>query len=202
MKKLYNGKGKKIHPSPAPSSPCDLVLAVLPSAILTLAAALSAEEKEVLAYLLSGGAIAGQGKVVGKKNAQQHPPELGCCCFGCYKSFWARWDKSPNRHLIHHILDAVEESIEPLPLPSGRRRRRRFNCHKDFEEEGFSAAEEKVRPAEEDGKDKRYEEEDYREIEEEAENNEAEAVTSVSSTGTVRRFVSFIGERVWAIWNQ
>jgi hypothetical protein len=34
---------------------------------------------------------------------------MGCGCCGCYKSFWARWDASPNRHLIHRIIDAVEE---------------------------------------------------------------------------------------------
>jgi hypothetical protein len=26
-----------------------------------------------------------------------HPSEMGCGCFGCYKSFWERWDASPNR---------------------------------------------------------------------------------------------------------
>ncbi|KAH0450218.1 hypothetical protein IEQ34_020910 [Dendrobium chrysotoxum] len=202
MKKLYNGKGKKIHPSPPPPSPFDL-LAALPAAILAVAAALSPEEKEVLAYLLSGGAIAGQDRVAGKKNTRQHPPELGCGCFGCYKSFWARWDASPNRHLIHQILDAVEESVEPLSHPSGRRRRR-FNRHK---EESFPAAEEMMSsPAEEDGKDEGFKEEeeeeeegDYIDIEEE---NDNEAVAAgVHSSSTVRRFVSFVGEKIWGVWN-
>ncbi|XP_020570610.1 uncharacterized protein LOC110017831 [Phalaenopsis equestris] len=185
MMKLYNGLGKKIHPSPPPSSPCDL-LSVLPAAILTLTAALSPEDKEVLAYLLCG-------PIAGKKNNQHHPPELGCDCFGCYKSFWARWDASPNRYLIHQILEAVEESVEPLAVPSDRgchHRRSRFNSHKDFKEEFFAA--------EEDGKDEGFEEEDCIESEE----REGEAVPGVNSSGTVRRFISFIGDRIWGVWNQ
>ncbi|KAK3022013.1 hypothetical protein RJ639_045174 [Escallonia herrerae] len=49
MKKFYS-KGK-IHPSPAPAVTNQLSL--LPAAILTLTAALSTEDKQVLAYLIS-----------------------------------------------------------------------------------------------------------------------------------------------------
>ncbi|XP_074571822.1 uncharacterized protein LOC141828314 [Curcuma longa] len=102
MKKLGDGKGRKVHPAPAPQDQ----LAALPAAVLALAAALTSEDQEVLAYLLSGGGRAW------RERRRAHPPELGCACFGCYKSFWARWDASPNRHVIHRIIDAVEEGLE------------------------------------------------------------------------------------------
>ncbi|KAI5014242.1 hypothetical protein ZWY2020_055632 [Hordeum vulgare] len=60
---------------------------------------------------------------------------MGCGCFCCYKSFWTRWDASPNRHRIHTIIDTVEEGIGggPAGAPGaglgdtrrGHRRRRR-----------------------------------------------------------------------------
>ncbi|VAH38486.1 unnamed protein product [Triticum turgidum subsp. durum] len=113
MKKLYQGKGRRVHPAPAPGPDAPAVaLAMLPATLLALVAALTAEEQEVLAYLLSGeagGAAAGAGGGRCRRLNGPHQPEMGCGCFGCYKSFWARWDASPNRHLIHRIIDAVEE---------------------------------------------------------------------------------------------
>nr|AEV41110.1 hypothetical protein [Oryza officinalis] len=57
MKKLYQGKGRRVHPAPAPQAQADAAAAAvaLPAAVLALASALTAEEQEVLAYLLSGG---------------------------------------------------------------------------------------------------------------------------------------------------
>ncbi|KAM3298644.1 hypothetical protein ACQJBY_040234 [Aegilops geniculata] len=113
MKKLYQGKGRRVHPAPAPGPhAADAALAMLPATLLALVAALTAEEQEVLAYLLSGGAGGAAGGAGGARRRRlngPHQPEMGCGCFGCYKSFWARWDASPNRHLIHRIIDAVEE---------------------------------------------------------------------------------------------
>ncbi|PKA50639.1 hypothetical protein AXF42_Ash017978 [Apostasia shenzhenica] len=197
MKKLYNGKGKRVHPSPTPASPYDL-LAALPAAVFALAAALSPEEREVLAYLLSGGS---QEKIAGKKQPitpnhprwQTHPPELNCGCFSCYKSFWARWDASPNRHLIHQILDAVEEPIDPKPLPGDRRHRRRRSRRKDFAEEESPAAvdaEEMRVLAEDDGNDVGFEEGIVR-------SGDADG----DCRSPMRRLVKFIGETVWGAWN-
>lgn len=108
MKKLYQpGKGRRVHPAPVPAGDVALA-ALLPAAVMALAAALTAEEQEVLAYLLSGSCIGGARRSSRRQHGP-HPPEMGCGCFGCYKSFWARWDASPNRHLIHRIIDAVEE---------------------------------------------------------------------------------------------
>jgi hypothetical protein len=59
MKKLYQGKGRRVHPAPADAA------VVLPAAVLALASVLTAEDQEVLAYLRRRG---------------PHPPEMGCGC--------------------------------------------------------------------------------------------------------------------------
>ncbi|XP_020242714.1 uncharacterized protein LOC109820929 [Asparagus officinalis] len=75
-----------------------------------------------------------------------HAPNIGCSCFGCYKSFWARWDASPNRHVIHLILDAFEETLESKEANS--KKKRGLKSKKiDFDEvlaKEMSAHEEKV----------------------------------------------------------
>ncbi|XP_074303457.1 uncharacterized protein LOC141637934 [Silene latifolia] len=73
MKKLYS-KGA-IHPSPSSTTSDPIFsLSFLPATILALTAALSIDDKQVLAY-------------------------------------WARWDSSPNRQLIHEIIDAFEDNL-------------------------------------------------------------------------------------------
>ncbi|XP_068640060.1 uncharacterized protein [Aristolochia californica] len=108
MKKLCR-KGK-IHPSPQNNQTDYLaLLGTLPAAIIALAAALLPEDREVLAYLISGSGNSKQ-KSSGKK---EHPPLFCCNCFRCYKSYWVRWDSSPNRQVIHEILEALENKGVP-----------------------------------------------------------------------------------------
>ncbi|CBI33235.3 unnamed protein product, partial [Vitis vinifera] len=123
MKKLYR-KGT-VHPSPPPVI-SDQHLAFLPSAILTLAAALSPEDREVLAYLLScsGTYTSGNRKTTTQKSGD-HPPLFNCNCFRCYTSYWVKWDSSPNRQLIHEIIDAVEDGLVQSKNPKSRKERRR-----------------------------------------------------------------------------
>ncbi|KAK2648854.1 hypothetical protein Ddye_016343 [Dipteronia dyeriana] len=115
MKKLY--KNGKVHPSPPPPTPTSggdlhhLLALQLPATILTLAAALSPEDKQVLAYLIScscGSTTASRHKT-GSDGGGDHPPVFECNCFRCYMSFWARWDASTNRQLIHEIIEVYEE---------------------------------------------------------------------------------------------
>ncbi|KAK4748091.1 hypothetical protein SAY87_014677 [Trapa incisa] len=135
MKKLYR-KGT-VHPSsPAISDP----LSFLPAAIFSLAAALSPEDREVLAYLLissnsngsdfnnsSGHATfyhrkssfssspcasaGGGGQRSCLPSKGDHPPTFSCDCFSCYMSYWLRWDCSPKRELIHEIIDQIEDGV-------------------------------------------------------------------------------------------
>ncbi|MCL7022422.1 hypothetical protein MKW94_009525 [Papaver nudicaule] len=120
MKKLYNNTKGKIHPSPHHFSD---QLAFLPAAIFTLTLTLSPEDREVLAYLIScsgnltsfssnrkknyGGGGGGFGSNGG--GLTEHSTSFNCECFRCYTSFWVRWDCSPNRQLIHEIIDAYED---------------------------------------------------------------------------------------------
>ncbi|CAK7351575.1 unnamed protein product [Dovyalis caffra] len=124
MKKLYR-KGT-VHPSPPIISDH---LSFLPATILTLTAALSPEDREVLAYLISCSSnnnnfyinwsninrrksSSHQKTTSYTKNSSSnndHPPMFNCDCFRCYMSYWIRWDSSPNRQLIHEIIDAFED---------------------------------------------------------------------------------------------
>nr|XP_011467759.1 PREDICTED: uncharacterized protein LOC105352404 [Fragaria vesca subsp. vesca] len=116
MKKLYNKKGK-VHPSPPPSTPDPFAL--LPATILTLTTALSVQDREVLSYLISYTNNNSTNIYTSKKARVSHeagkdhpdPPMSQCDCFRCYTSFWARWDASPNRQLIHEIIEAYEEKL-------------------------------------------------------------------------------------------
>ncbi|PON48505.1 hypothetical protein PanWU01x14_237000 [Parasponia andersonii] len=114
--KLYK-KGKVNPSSVSSSSSIDDHFALLPAAILTLIAALSLEDKQVLAYLISCSNSSKKNTQKGSKlgdagnHGGDHYPAFNCDCFRCYKSFWARWDASPNRQLIHEIIEAYEEDL-------------------------------------------------------------------------------------------
>ncbi|KAL4192422.1 hypothetical protein AMTRI_Chr06g194150 [Amborella trichopoda] len=116
MKNLH-GKGKgRVHPSPSTTTPFGslhkealLVLKVLPATIFALCSALLPEEKEVLAYLI---ARSSKNEEKSKfKPSHVHRPAFDCCCFECYTSYWIRWDSSPNRELIHQVIEAFEEHL-------------------------------------------------------------------------------------------
>ncbi|CAH8256121.1 unnamed protein product [Arabidopsis lyrata] len=129
MKKLCR-KGT-VHPSPAPAIKTDdQFLSLLPVAILSLVAALSAEDREVLAYLISNSGDSNRFSHLKKnkthkasKEDNQHSPLFVCDCFSCYTSYWVRWDSSPSRQLIHEIIDAFEDSLEMKKRKKDRRKR-------------------------------------------------------------------------------
>ncbi|KAL0888015.1 hypothetical protein Bca101_011998 [Brassica carinata] len=93
------------------------VLRLLPATILVLVSVLSAEDREVLAYLITRGTTTisvdsnkKKTKTKTKKSSRNHkPPVFDCECFDCYTNYWLRWDSSPNRELIHEIIEAFEE---------------------------------------------------------------------------------------------
>ncbi|BFG16068.1 hypothetical protein CerSpe_023420 [Prunus speciosa] len=142
----------KVHPSPSSSSSSSSsssdgfvlsVLQLLPAAILALASVLSLEDREVLAYLITRSmkttpnisSIPAQDpkKKSSKKgpksaSASTHqPPMFDCDCFDCYRSYWFKWDSSPNRELIHQAIEAFEDHLangEKTKKNSGRGKRR------------------------------------------------------------------------------
>ncbi|KDP26837.1 hypothetical protein JCGZ_17995 [Jatropha curcas] len=44
-------------------------------------------------------------------NSNRKSPIFDCDCFDCYTSFWFRWDSSPNRELIHQVIEAFEDHL-------------------------------------------------------------------------------------------
>lgn len=234
MKKLYQGKGRRVHPAPAPGPhAADAALAMLPATLLALVAALTAEEQEVLAYLLSGGAGGAAGGAGGGRRRRlngPHQPEMGCGCFGCYKSFWARWDASPNRHLIHRIIDAVEEGNGSGGASPGagagasrrsHRRRRRGRggpCAIDAAAEEHEAAEAQAGCADDHlqlqgccasdgGEDGDYEADEddgadslYGGEETLTDDSDCANANAAAEKSAVGKLVRFIGEKVWAAW--
>lgn len=110
-----------MHPSPPQIKSDDQLLHLLPVAILSLAAVLSPEDREVLAYLISTASYSSDRNSTSRLNKTKphkeshfdnHSPLFHCDCFSCYTSYWVRWDSSPSRQLIHEIIDAFEDSLE------------------------------------------------------------------------------------------
>ncbi|CAH8381682.1 unnamed protein product [Eruca vesicaria subsp. sativa] len=118
----------KVHPSPSPLPPsssssskgddCLSALKLLPAVILVLVSALTPEDKQVLAYLITRSLKTTTNTTKGrsscdskiKKSRTHHKaPVSDCECFDCYTSYWLRWDSSPNRELIHQIIEAFED---------------------------------------------------------------------------------------------
>ena len=195
MKKLYR-KGT-VHPSPPPPVVSDHLLAFLPSAILTLAAALSPEEREVLDYLLScsGTCTTGNRKTVSQKSGD-HPPLFNCNCFRCYTSYWVKWDSSPNRQLIHEIIDAFEDGLVQSKNPKSRKERRR---------KGLTGSAEPKRSELGSGKNELGRPETMAETSGNGGGDRercGEDGEEGLEKGSVRKFVSFLGERIWGVLTQ
>ncbi|KAK6917823.1 hypothetical protein RJ641_018574 [Dillenia turbinata] len=194
MKKLY--KKGTVHPTPPLIS--DQLLAFLPATILTLTTALSPEDRELLAYLIScSGNFSNH-----KKNTQKpHQPLFNCYCFKCYMTYWVRWDNSPNRQLIHEIIDAYEDGLLSQSKKNRNNSKKERKKQRKFDgSDGLKKTEEMTNKSnsikeildveeEEECSRNDYDEDDYDEDKEEFE------------TGSVRRFVSFIGERFWSVWS-
>ncbi|TQD78632.1 hypothetical protein C1H46_035870 [Malus baccata] len=217
MKKLYR-KGA-VHPSPPIISDH---LAFLPATILTLAAALSPEDREVLAYLISCSnssvnlssssssyapprnrttaaakkTAAAKGGSGGGVVAGDHPARFNCNCFRCYTSYWVRWDESPNRQLIHEIIDAFEDELltESKGFSSKTSRKERRNKSRVNNGSGeLKRSELSV---------KRKELAQSHTADQEAGGGDGEVDEEDSEKGSVRRFVSFLGEKIWGVWSQ
>ncbi|XP_062161347.1 uncharacterized protein LOC133868462 [Alnus glutinosa] len=206
MKKLY--RRGTVHPSPPIISDH---LSFLPATILTLTAALSPEDREVLAYLLScsNSSVNFNGRrrtttttttttTNQRGTGADHPPQFNCNCFRCYTSYWVRWDSSPNRQAIHEIIDAYEaELMAQSKKGKGRKERRKRGCNNELGELKRSEASS--------GKDESGE---SGELGGESSNSGHESFGGGGDgeegldKGSVRRLVSFIGERIWGVWSQ
>ncbi|GKV14939.1 hypothetical protein SLEP1_g25739 [Rubroshorea leprosula] len=212
MKKLY--RRGTVHPSPPGTADC---LSFLPAAILTLAAGLSLEDKEVLAYLIScsntdfpnfsthrkntpknSTKSGGSGGGGGGGSGHDHPPLFCCDCFRCYTSYWVRWDSSPNRQLIHEIIDAYEDGLAQGKNKKGKKERRKKN--------GGDGSGELRRQELSLGKEEFGKLESVEDSSGSGGGGDGEVCLDNGEEGgdkgSVRKFVSFIGERIWGVWGQ
>ncbi|KAK8601047.1 hypothetical protein V6N13_059205 [Hibiscus sabdariffa] len=205
MKKLY--RRATIHPSPPITTDH---LSFLPATILTLAAALPPEDREVLAYLISCsnndfGNFSIHGKNTKKYSTKRsisfrsrsdhgHPPLFTCDCFRCYMSYWVKWDSSPNRQLIHEIIDAFEDGLAQSTKTKSKKNLKKKNCGTDGSGDLKRA----------DLSFKKDERSELKSVEASGGSNSCCGEDGEEGTkkGTVSRFVNFIGERIWNVWGQ
>ncbi|KAH7569394.1 hypothetical protein JRO89_XS06G0154400 [Xanthoceras sorbifolium] len=231
MKKLYR-KGT-VHPSPPIISDH---LSFLPAAILTLTAALSPEDREVLAYLISCSSSSSvndfhghrknttiyQQKTVsfaktrstgggGSANSNDdHTPLFNCDCFRCYMSYWVRWDNSPNRQLIHEIIDAFEDDhlARTNNNNNNKNKKTKNNSKKEKKKRGGggrSSGNDNSGELKRSSADHHHHQLSHHELaesESSAENTGGGGDVEEVNTekGPVRSFVSFIGEKIWGVW--
>ncbi|XP_076934659.1 uncharacterized protein LOC143601027 [Bidens hawaiensis] len=204
MRKLYNHNKGKIHPSPPPTTTDHLSL--LPLAIATLAASLSPEDKEVLAYLLSCSLTT--NNTVAKNFSGNtgaggsHPPRFNCYCFSCYTSYWVRWDGSPNRQLIHEIIDAYEDGLINNNNNNNSNKKNKKDRKKNKVSPTPDSSHAPPSVVEEVAHAPPQEEENMVNNDDDEGDGQDGLISATSSSekGSVRKFVSFIGERIWGVW--
>lgn len=230
MKKLY--RRGTVHPSPPIVSDH---LSFLPATILALAAALSLEDREVLAYLisysnsnnnssvnLSSAPSNGPRKTTTANNSSSrkstaaksgsgsggdHPARFNCNCFRCYTSYWVRWDESPNRELIHEIIDAFEDGLlaqsgsgssKATGSKYSKKDRRNNNKRGNNGNGSGQGSDLSLKKKDQLVKPHMVEETNSSSSTESGDVDDGE-----ENKGSVRRFVSFLGERIWGtVWSQ
>lgn len=107
-------------------------------------------------------------------------------------SYWVRWDSSPNRQVIHEIIDAFEDGLVNTKGAKNKKERKKkgFNVSGELKQSELSS-----------GRD------ELGEIELVVESNgcggeEVCGGGDGTEKGAVRKFVNFIGERIWStVWN-
>lgn len=106
-------------------------------------------------------------------------------------SYWVRWDSSPNREIIHEILDAYEDGLLQKKKNyyynnvKNRKERRKRNSNSN------SSSVDTERK----GEKKLVEVSFQGDVEEMRGEEEIE-----KSGSSVRKIVRFLGERVWGVW--
>lgn len=113
-----------------------------------------------------------------------------------------RWDSSPNRQLIHEIIDAFEEW---LAQKGGKKnnnggRKEKRNKRGTNKQPAELTRNELVVSSE--GSTESTESESVVESSNKSGGVEGGERVEEEQKGSVRRFVSFIGERIWGAWGQ
>jgi len=195
MKKLYR-KGT-VHPSPPTVSD---KLSFLPATILTLTVALSPEDKEVLAYLISCSSSSSSSSSVNGNSRRktksfidgEHLPLFHCNCFRCYMSYWIRWNTSPNHHLIHRIIDDFEDFLSQNANKRKEKKNKKGSANNSNRASESNRSElESVTESSGGGINVSGERSEI------INSIEVEEVENEEKLGSVRKILSFIGERIW-----
>ncbi|KAL2526026.1 hypothetical protein Adt_11080 [Abeliophyllum distichum] len=184
---------------------------------MTLTVALSPEDKEVLAYLISCSStdFSNNHRIATHKTTNaaaatsgcakvdaDHPPFFNCNCFRCYMNYWAKWDSSPNRQLIHEVIDAYEDNL----LMQNKKDKNKREMRKGKSTRGSGQGSEVSKKSEFSLIKNNFDE-----------SNSVSESTSVGGAetgatekdngqkeelekGSVRNFVSFLGEKIWSVW--
>ncbi|CAA0826492.1 Unknown protein [Striga hermonthica] len=150
----------------------------------------------------------------GGSKGDDHPSCFSCNCFRCYMSYWVKWDSSPNRQLIHEIIDSFEESLLKGSKKEKNKRERRKGKNVQVKiSAGILAVEPKSPETAAAVPEFNFGESSFaaagggpgeigdggagdEDIDEEAEVEEEEEMEK----GSVRKLVSFLGERIWSVW--
>lgn len=152
----------------------DQQLSLLPTTILTLTTSLSQEDKQILSYLISCSS-SNFSNNLGNCTTHNNNNNKSCYCFNCYMSYWVKWDSSPNHQLIHEIIDAFENMV--LEKKKGKNKKQRRNKNRSscgIEKNSEICLEE---------------------------NSTSYDGDREEELGSVRRFVSFLGESIWSVWH-
>ncbi|KAJ7967762.1 putative Protein F12F1.11 [Quillaja saponaria] len=156
-------------------------------------------------------------KVIGGGGCADHPPLFNCNCFRCYMSYWVRWDESPNRQLIHEIIDAFEDWL--AQSNKGGAAGKNSNSRKDRRNKRGSHTNASNTPVlVSSGKDELSESKSVGESSNSSGGGGGGGGGGCSVSdgggavgdcggegeekGSVRKLVNFIGERIWGVWSQ
>lgn len=116
-------------------------------------------------------------------------------------SYWARWDSSPNRQLIHEIIDAYEDGLSTQSKKEKSRKDRRKGGKGSAELKRSEVAPPSNKEFTESSSDNSLEDETADTMGSgEADDGGEEREGVEMGKGSVRRFVSFLGEKIWGVW--
>ncbi|KAK8583818.1 hypothetical protein V6N13_109213 [Hibiscus sabdariffa] len=113
-------KKGRLHTSPPSYKDPNSVFKLFPVAILALASALPPHDQEVLAYMITRSIVSSTSTPFQSKHKRRNGnrfPLFECGCFDCYTRFWHRWDSSPNRDLIHQVIEVFEDHLVQNEVP-------------------------------------------------------------------------------------
>ncbi|MCD7447607.1 hypothetical protein HAX54_032225 [Datura stramonium] len=176
MNNLY--RKSTVHPITPPLVLLSDQLSLLPATILKLTTTLSQEDKQILGYLISCSS-SNFSNNLGNCTAHKNNDNKNCYCFNCYMSYWVKWNSSPNHQLIHEIIDAFEDMGLKKKKGKSKKQRRNKNrgsCGVDKNSEMY---------------------------EENSGSNDGVVgeLDGGTEKGSVRRFVSFLGESFLSVWH-